>query len=217
MKNLLPLLFAGLLLCLATCIRYELPTEIKIYNLLLEVGETGTIDIEVKIPYTYDKTIKWTSSDEEIAKVNSRGMVSAEKEGEATITATTVNGIESTCIVTVVREGFTIPATDITLDSKSLSLKTGVSKQLLATITPANATTKDVKWTSSDNSIATVDRTGKVLAIAKGVAAITATTVRNPMTAACIITVGEEEPSAPVTGITLNKEILSMRDRKSVV
>ncbi len=86
-------------------------------------------------------------------------------------------------------------AVNITLDRNKLSLENeGETAALMATVTPGNAPIKEVTWSSSDESIATVDTNGVVTAVSEGQAVITATTV-SPYhaTASCTVTVGEEE------------------------
>lgn len=68
-----------------------------------------------------------------------------------------------------------VPVTGVTLDTDKLELFTGESKTLTATVEPANATNQDVTWSSSDDTIATVDNNGKVTAVKAGEATITAT------------------------------------------
>ena len=58
----------------------------------------------------------------------------------------------------------------MTLDQAELSLYTGKTATLTATVTPENATNKAVTWKSSDDTIATVDNNGKVTAVKEGTA-----------------------------------------------
>jgi hypothetical protein len=67
-------------------------------------------------------------------------------------------------------------ATGIAINETALTLITGKTYALKATIGPANANTKAVNWTSSNTKVATVDKNGNVKAIGKGTATITATT-----------------------------------------
>jgi Bacterial surface proteins containing Ig-like domains len=80
--------------------------------------------------------------------------------------------------------------TGISLDKTSLGLVTGASAGLVPTFTPADATTQTLLWTSDKTSVATVDSSGKVTAVALGSATITATTVDGSKTASCAVTVG---------------------------
>jgi len=82
----------------------------------------------------------------------------------------------------------------ITIDPTSWTMEVGDKKTLTATVWPASTGTGSLSWTSSNNSVATVDANGKVTAVALGTANITAS--QNGMSATCVIT---------VAGISLNK------------
>ena len=82
-----------------------------------------------------------------------------------------------------------VPVTGVTLDKKTLSLFTGDSATLTATVAPENATDKTVTWVSSNPAIVTVDGSGHVKAVAAGTANITVTTTDGNKTAVCAVTV----------------------------
>ena len=82
---------------------------------------------------------------------------------------------------------FAVEATGITLSNTALTLTTGVTAQLSAAITPENATDK-IEWTSSNETVATVNASGEVSALKAGTAIITAATAKGP-TATCTVTV----------------------------
>ena len=84
--------------------------------------------------------------------------------------------------------GEVVPVAEITLSSTSMELLIGQTGQLTATILPDKATYKGLIWTSSDESVATVDATGKVTAVAIGKATITAYSADAATTAACEVT-----------------------------
>lgn len=79
----------------------------------------------------------------------------------------------------------------ISLNASRLLLRRGGSEILMATITPENATNKNVKWTSSDETIAKVDADGEVTALKLGSAAIIATTEDGAKVATCTVTVSD--------------------------
>ena len=83
-----------------------------------------------------------------------------------------------------------IPVASISLDKTSLELNAGDKQQLTATVSPSNATAKDVHWESSDESIAKVDQDGLVTAVAPGTATITAYG-SSGVSASCTVTVKE--------------------------
>ncbi|MGE7989210.1 Ig-like domain-containing protein [Lysinibacillus fusiformis] len=167
----------------------------------LQVGETKTITATVTPANATNKTVTWTSSNVNVATVDSQGKVTAIGAGDAIITATTVNGLKkATTMIQVMIP--VVPVTGITLNERSGNLKVGETKTITETVVPANATNKTVTWTSSNVNVATVDSQGKVTAIGEGSATITVTTVDGLKTATAII---EVFVPVPVTGITLNE------------
>ncbi|MGI6360182.1 MAG: Ig-like domain-containing protein [Acholeplasmatales bacterium] len=117
---------------------------------------------------TTDKTVTWSSSDETIATVDQTGKVSLLKVGQATIKAK-VGTKEKTHVITV----NPILAESVTIAGATSGL-VGAHIQLTATVLPANTTDKTVTWSSSDETIATVDQTGKVSLLKVGQATIKA-------------------------------------------
>lgn len=79
--------------------------------------------------------------------------------------------------------------TGISLNLTNMELLEGETQQLEATISPFNATTKDVSFSSSDAAVAAVDASGMVTALSAGSATITATTAEGGLTATAAITV----------------------------
>ena len=85
----------------------------------------------------------------------------------------------------------TVPVSSVSVAPTSLNLKPGDTETLVATVLPADASNKNVTWTSSDANVASVDANGKVTAHAAGEAVITATTVDGEKTANCAVTVND--------------------------
>ena len=100
-----------------------------------------------------------------------------------------VSVISQTATLTVQAKPASVPVTGVTLEPKELSLYTGQSETLAATVQPEDATNQSVTWKSSDDTIATVDSTGKVTAVGAGNATITVTTEDGNKTATCTVTV----------------------------
>ena len=82
-----------------------------------------------------------------------------------------------------------VAVSGVTLNKTSLNLVAGDSENLVPTISPSNATNKNVKWTSSNTNVATVDTTGKVTAVSAGSATITVKTIDGNKIAKCNVTV----------------------------
>ena len=147
-------------------------------------GETLTLVATVTPAEATDKTVTWNSSNAAVAAVDVTGKVTAVAAGKATITAK-AGEKTATCEVTVEKK--VIPVEGISLNRTSAALVEGESLALVATVTPEDATDKTVTWTTSDASVATVDATGKVTAVAVGTATITAQA--GDFFAACEVTV----------------------------
>ena len=138
-----------------------------------------------------DKTVVWTSSNPAVAAVSATGEVSFLDKGTATITVTATNGtpddtsddFSATCAVSVVKN-----VKGLTLDKSALMFETGNSGQLVAAVSPADASDVTVSWTSSNPSVASVDASGNVKALSKGRATITADS--HGFKATCEVTVG---------------------------
>ena len=158
----------------------------------LTEGESETLTATITPSNaTGDKTVKWSSSNEAVATVDSNGKVTAKKAGTAVITATSSNGKTAGCTVTVKQKEIAI--TGISLNKSTTSLTEGESETLTATITPSNATgDKTVKWSSSNGVVAAVDSNGKVTAKKAGTAVITATS-SNGKSASCTVTVKQKD------------------------
>ncbi len=172
-------------------------------TLALTVGGESTLKATVA-PTGASQSVTWKSSDTSVATVDTAGTVKAVKAGTATITVTTADGKRTaTCAVTVT-EGIAV-----SLDKTTLSLQTGGTAKLTATVTPTTTADKTVTWKSSDEDVIAVDTNGNVTAVGKGSATITATSnVDTTKSATCSVTV--TEATIAVTGVTLDRTILTM-------
>lgn len=168
--------------------------ELDKTELELTEGGSATLVATVKPDNATDKTVTWTSSDPEVATVDG-GVVTAVKEGTATITAK-AGDKTAACEVTVKKN--TVAVESVELDKSELELAVGESATLVATVKPDDATDKTVTWSSSDPEIATVDG-GVVTAVKGGTATITASA--GDKTATCAVTVkADEHPLAALFG-----------------
>ena len=96
-----------------------------------------------------------------------------------------------------------VSVTGVSLNESSITLDVGGSKTLAATVTPDNATNKKVRWTSDNETVATVSEDGVVTAVAGGTAVITATTHDGLFTATCTVTVNAPDAAPTITTDTL--------------
>lgn len=170
-------------------------------NLKLAVGgEPSTLTAAVEPDNATNKNLSWSSSDPTVATV-ADGVVTPVKAGAATITVITEDGEHSaTCKVTVIQ-----PATGITLDKQKVVLVGAATEQLKAAVVPAEAN-QTIVWKSSNESVATVDQTGKVAAVSKGAATITVSTEDGTYSQDCAVTV-----SNPATNLTVDQSVLGLK------
>jgi uncharacterized protein YjdB len=132
-----------------------------------------------------NKVVSWTSSNANVAEVNSNGLVTALSAGSAVITVTSLDGgATATSFVSV-----SVPVSDVSLLPSSLDLKVDSFQQLMPAISPENATYQFVTWNSSNWGIATVSPDGLVTALAEGSAIITVKTSDGNKTATTVVNV----------------------------
>ena len=198
----------------ATCKVTVSDKEIKVTGVKLNKSETSllvggneTLTATVLPEDATNQNVTWKSDKPEIATVDANGKVTGVKAGEATITVTTEDGGKTaTCKVTVSDKE--IKVTGVTLSKTVLTLETGASETLTASIAPKDATNQKVSWKSDKPEIATVDANGKVTGVKAGEATITVTTEDGSKTATCKVTV--KAATIAVTGVTLNKTATSL-------
>lgn len=158
------------------------PTTISIdaNDALFYIGEARKLTAQVEPKNANDKTLVWASSDESIATVDSNGLVTpvgisdTDTMGSAVITVTSkaypATKLEFPILVF-------IPVTQIEMSESSISPMVETTHQLSYTVYPDDATLPLAKWSSSNESIATVDENGLVTAVSGGKAVISATSM----------------------------------------
>ena len=173
-------------------------TGITLNHSTLSLAVGGSVALTATLtPENATDAVVWSSNNTEIAEVSNNGTVTAKALGTATITAT-VGSYTATCEVTVA-----VPVTGVTLDKETMNLTAGSTGTLTATITPENATNKNLTWTSDNEAVVAVSD-GVVSAVAAGTANITVTTADGGKTATCVVTVtrrssSSSRPSYPIT------------------
>lgn len=179
-------------------------------NQTVTAGNTATF----KITATGDElTYQWEQSTD-------NGSTWMDISGATTDTYTTaattaeMNGYQYRCVVTgkdgevtsdaatLTVTAPTVPVTGVTLDHTELSLFTGDSAALTATVKPDDAANKKVTWSSSESGVAAVDGNGKVTALKAGNTTITVTTEDGSKTATCKVTVSDK-----TYGISVDTEV----------
>jgi len=180
--------------------KYVKPTSlsVKADSTSLTVGNTTTVKASFKPSNTSWKDVTYTSSDQTLATVSNKGIVTANSKGKTGTVTITVKSKAKTAkkkylTQKVKIEIKTIPDTGVALNSTARTMVlTGTSSTtsttLTATVSPANATNKTVSWSSSDSTIASVNASGTITAKSLGSATITAKT-KSGKYATCKVTV----------------------------
>jgi len=182
--------------CIVT-VTAQTPTTIDVLGITvtpetmnLKVGQNSTATATVTPANATNKNVTWSSNNSSVATV-SNGNITGLSVGTAVVTAKTVDGgYTDTCIVTVTPN--TIAVTGITVTPSTMNLYVGQHSTATATVTPSNATNKNVTWSSNNNSVATVSSNGNITGLSVGTAVVTATTVDGGYTDTCTVTVKEE-------------------------
>jgi len=173
------------------------PTSLSLSpsNMSLTIGATQSITVSAQ-PSGASNTVTWSSSNNSVAIV-SNGVVTAQSEGQATITATsTINSsITATMVVTVIPPQ---PPTSISISPTSLSVSVGNTSPLIVSSSPSGSN-KSVTWSTSNAAVAIVSN-GVVSGLALGNATITATSSVNPsLTATCQVTVTQPQAETSIS------------------
>lgn len=141
------------------------------------------------------------------ATISETGLLTATSVGTVTVKATAKDnsGVVGTLEITIHENE--IPVTSVEIDQISQLIPKGTTFPLVATVIPYTASNQGVTWSSSDESVATVDSEGNVTGFKAGNATITVTTVDGGKTASCEVTVWAEsadkniESVKPITDI----------------
>ncbi len=186
----------------------------------LTVGDTLTLTKTIYPSDATNQAVTWTSSSDAVASVDSNGKITAKTAGSAVITCKSVsdNSVVGICNVTVkakVQTPSEIKVNKITLNKTTASVTKGKTLQLTATVTPGNATKKEVKWSTSNKNVAMVSPSGLVTAKSAGTATITCTAQDGSgVKATCKITV--KNPVVKVTKVTLNKTTATLAPKETL-
>jgi len=166
----------------------------------LSVGNSVQLEAAVT-PDDYIGRVFWESSDPSVLRVLSNGKVVAVGQGEAVITASIGEASASVTITVTGEQPGESDLTGVSLDRYTLTLYAGEeAEQLTATLKP-EGTEATIRWTSSNQTAATVSQDGKVTPLSAGVTVVTA--AAGDYRASCIVTV--QPKRVRVTGIQFDE------------
>jgi len=135
-------------------------------------GKTAQARATVLPECATNKSVTWASSNAAVASVNASGVVTGWKDGKVTITARTSDGGKTASAVYTVTGSAVayVAVTDVSL-AQPAPVMAGRTRQVTATVAPANASNKGLTWTTSSTSAATISSggllTGKLTGLGK--------------------------------------------------
>lgn len=151
-------------------------------------GDSYQFTVTLKPDNASDKTLSWSSSDENVATVDNTGKVTAVSEGKVTITVKTSNPAQSaSCDITV--KAASIPVTGVNIDSWIINLGVNETAAIAYTIQPEDATNKEVTFSSDNTDVVAVDSEGTLVGVSSGSAKVTVTTVDGGYSSVCTVNV----------------------------
>lgn len=177
-------------------------SDISISNAPQSLPVGSSVQLEAAVsPEDYICHISWKSSDTSVLRVLSNGKVVAVGQGEAVITASIGEATSSVTITVTGEQPGESGLTGVSLDRYTLTLYAGEeAEQLTATLKP-EGTEATIRWTSSNQTAATVSQDGKIKPLSAGVTVVTA--AAGDYRASCIVTV--QPKRVRVTGIRFDE------------
>ena len=184
-------------------------TSVTVEQTVVKLSKTKAVvvkgkTIQLKATVTPKQSIKWSSENKKIATVNKNGKVTGKKGGTTKIIATAKDGTKATCKVTVAT---------VKLNASSMPLQVGTSTKALKVASKTVKKDKVKAWKSSDSSIASVSKSGKVTAKKTGKATLTVT-MKSGAKAPCKVTVQNEKVTTKK--LTLSKKKATLTVKQSV-
>lgn len=182
-----------------------LATELQLHELHSDI----TLPFTITPDDASTQDVTWESSDPNVVSIDSKtGKLRFNQGGQAIITIRTKDGnFSQSCQITVVsKDEQLIPVEAISLNETTLTLDLNSTNEyeLVPTITPLTASSKDVIWRSLDDSIAHVTDAGVVIAKGTGRTKVVAITKDGAKMATCDIQVtNSTETFVPVTSVSL--------------
>ena len=153
--------------------------SLDIYDVELDVGKTK-MPIVTMTPYNAtNKGEIWKSSNEKIATVDDKGVITAVSEGKCVVTVTAAGNSSVNAKVNVTVKGAN-KVESIDLSFTETSITVGQTVMPRVTMLPLDADTLEEEWKSDNESVATVDNYGNITGVATGTCKVTVTSVSNP-------------------------------------
>lgn len=163
-------------------------------ELTMDRGEYFDMEVTITPINSTEASLIWESLNPKVATVSSTGRITARAEGTAIVAVRTQSGVTSYCTVTVLE-----PVISLELDPTDILIDVGEIFRITPVFTPVAPTIQDVKWTSYDEDIATVNALGEIEGISRGSTIVTCETVDGGYRAFCLIQVMDPAMIVTVT------------------
>ena len=161
-------------------------------NISMGISQNRQLQVKINPDDTTNKNVTWTSSNSSVVTVENNGVIKSLNNGSAIITAATHNGLKTEFFVEVAT-----PITGISLNYENATISPGQSIKLEATVNPANASDRNIKWISANETIATVDQSGNVKGELIGTTYISAVSSDGKIVKTCTVNVEQPEVTKP--------------------
>lgn len=161
--------------------------RMNVTELTMNAGEYYDMDVTITPATATDANLTWESLNTKVVTVSSTGRITARGVGTAIILVKTEGGATSYCTVTVLEA-----VRAMELDPSELTIDVGEAFTIAPVFRPASASNTQVRWESSDTSVATISAAGTVTGVERGTAVITCTSMDGGYKAFCLVTV--EDP-----------------------
>lgn len=158
---------------------------------LVSVGGQYNLSTVVSPSNATNKTVTYTVSNDNIT-VSDKGIVTGKKVGQSVVTARTSNGLTTTCVVTVTASASSSEVTQVYLNRSAVTIKKGGQFTLKPTLYPSTAVDNNIKYYSSNPTVAYVTDQGLIIGLEYGTSIITVVT-SNGKTNTCVVTVSDQE------------------------
>ncbi|OHX64746.1 hypothetical protein NH26_24600 [Flammeovirga pacifica] len=202
-----------------TPIENTTPQEVKVTGVTLNsnaenltTGQTVQLSSTIAPIDATDKTVSWMTDNASVATVDANGLVKAIGAGDATITVTTNDGsFTAVAQITVTEDVTCVAATSITIDNELTVLDIENCVQLTATVGPENHCAVTTVWSTSDETVATIDANGNLCAVASGTVTVKAETSDGLLSDSFEVMV-----NIPTTGISIENGNVTLKEGETL-
>lgn len=176
-------------------------------ELTMDRGEYFDMEVTITPINSTEASLTWESLNSKVATVSSTGRITARAAGTAIVYVKTQSGVTSYCTVTVLE-----PVASMELDPQELYIDVGEIFELTPVFNPKEPTNTEVKWTSSNPDVVTINALGEAEGISRGDAVIICETIDGGFRDFCLVKVMD-----PAIEITITPDNYRLGIAKSIV